>query len=543
MKGACAERLRFAWLAAGHGVWWAGAECLCPLLIVAIVLDSLSFCAWTVYEGRDPQIYAAIARFWSDGLLPYRDAYDFKPPLIYAALRAGYAVWGYDAESLRRVLLIVAGSTSLVLYVGLRRARCLVAAPLAALALMTIVAAEPRPAGYQSPEPLAALFAAGACGFAALHQRSNRWCWAVAAGAALGAAVLGKQPAVFYAIPLGLQLVLWGGPGGWVGRSLWVGSRAALAATGVLCVVGATAIYFARYGGLGALYEAVIVDAGHYGGVDPASLLSPSTWLSLLGRPTAAILPEVLGGRDRWPLLAGVLALVPLAFLRPSRWGLVGLAWIAAAYMGAVVGPRPEAHYALITWPAQALALGLACELALPAEHGGAAGRLVGGVVVAFLVLGGIWRTHYLPGRYNTHPQSDDAHTIARRIAAAAQPGDTLFVEDQPFDIYAFAGLAPATRMIYWNAPRPDAIRTRQRDLERLPPFVVVTPDSYAYLHEGSLRPNNPEFVPFAAVMHAHYREWFVTRSGTIYLREDRVALAEAGGWGPDERATPTNTR
>jgi hypothetical protein len=246
--------------------------------------------------------------------------------------------------------------------------------------------------------------------------------------------------------------------------------------------------------------------------------------------------------RGSLAVTGGTLACVALALLRPSRWGIVGLAWITAAFVGAVIGARKEAHYVLIAWPAQALALGLACELALPAEAAAKAWRLFGGVVVAFRVLGGIWSTHYLPGRHSTPAQNDDVHIIARCIAAAAQPGDALFVEDEPFNIYTFAGLSPATRFIYWNAPHPDAIATRQADVERLPAFVVLTPRTYEYVRTGTLPPNDAVFPPFAAVMHAEYREWVTTRSGTIYLRKNQPPPLPA----VDGRAEPeasTNAR
>lgn len=117
-------------------------ESLCPLAILAILIDCTRRVGWTYYE-RDPSIYASIARYWQDGLIPYRDVWEFKPPLIFVALRAGFALWGYEAESLRRILMILTALGALSLYLGLRRARCLIAAPVAALGLMTLVVVNP----------------------------------------------------------------------------------------------------------------------------------------------------------------------------------------------------------------------------------------------------------------------------------------------------------------------------------------------------------------------------------------------------------------
>src|SRR4030095_3320838 len=155
---------------------------------------------WTYYE-RDPSIYASIARYWQEGLIPYRDVWEFKPPLIFVALRTGFALWGYEAESLRRVLLILTTVGALALYFGLRRARCLIAAPVASLGLMTQVVVNPWGLPLQNTESLVVAFAALAIGCAAAHQRTPRWWWAVLAGVSLGLATTGKQPAALLEIP------------------------------------------------------------------------------------------------------------------------------------------------------------------------------------------------------------------------------------------------------------------------------------------------------------------------------------------------------
>src|SRR5215510_6918313 len=74
---------------AGHPLRTAGflaVESVCPLILTAILVDCTRRVEWVSYE-RDPSIYASIARFWQDGLIPYRDVWEFKPPLIFVALR------------------------------------------------------------------------------------------------------------------------------------------------------------------------------------------------------------------------------------------------------------------------------------------------------------------------------------------------------------------------------------------------------------------------------------------------------------------------
>ncbi|HTN87681.1 MAG TPA: glycosyltransferase family 39 protein, partial [Sorangium sp.] len=73
--------------------------------IVAIALGAIAFLLLQILTygyGRDQGIYAIVARAVLDGGMPYRDAFDFKPPgifLIYALARAlfGPAQWGIRA--------------------------------------------------------------------------------------------------------------------------------------------------------------------------------------------------------------------------------------------------------------------------------------------------------------------------------------------------------------------------------------------------------------------------------------------------------------
>jgi 4-amino-4-deoxy-L-arabinose transferase-like glycosyltransferase len=504
-------------------------ELLCPLLIAVILIDCTSWDAWTRYEGRDPEIYAAVAGLWADGFMPYRDVYDFKPPLTYSVLRVGYALWGREAESFRRMLMILTALGALAMYGGLRRARCAVAAPIAALGLMTLVVANPRQAGFQSPEPFAAAFAAMALGFAAAHQRNARWWWAIATGAGLALATLGKQPAMFYALPLGLQLCLWGSTGNWWQRLRYVVGRGVLAGIGFGLIIGVTAIYFAWNGAWWDLIQAVIVDGGNYAGIQFAELRRPTIWLALAQRPTSRILLDYVGAGQLWPFLAAIIALVPLTLLRPSRWAAVTWAWLLAAFFASVVGPRQEVHYILISFPAQALTLGIVGEIVLgqasDQESKRLSGRLVGGLVIAFLVYGGIWRASYLPARhYHVLPGSDFGEQIGRHIRELARKGDTLLLEDQPFQIYAFAGLPPATRFIYYNAPHKGIDELRQHDVERRPTFIFLTHHTYELVRHHVMPPNVPAFPAFAQMMYNHYEECFAEPVGALYRRKDQAA-------------------
>src|SRR4029450_7170367 len=113
---------------------------------------------------------------------------------------------------------------------------------------MTLVVVNPWGLPLQNTESLVVAFAALAIGCAAAHQRTPRWWWAVLAGVSLGLATTGKQPAAFFAIPLGLQLCLWGAPDGWRARVWYTMQRALLGMAGFALVMMAFVLYFASQG-------------------------------------------------------------------------------------------------------------------------------------------------------------------------------------------------------------------------------------------------------------------------------------------------------
>ena len=525
------------WLATASGVF---AEALCPAIILAILFDCTSFRGWIEYD-RDTSIYATIARFWPQGMMPYRDIYDFKPPLIFAALRAGFALWDYHPESLRRILMGLTAAGSLVMYFGLRRSGALIAAPLATLGLLTLIVPDSTTAMMQNTEPLVAAFTAAAIGCAAAHQRAAAWRWALAAGACVGLATLGKQPGIIFALPVVVQLALSAGPRtGWerlrhaLGRSL-------LAAAGFVLVMTPVALYFAWRGALSALYHAVFVDGGRYAGVQLPIFLTPRGFLEFLKARGTGAFKGWLGTSRAWPFVWAVATLVPATVLAPSRRVLIPWAWLVAGYLAVIAGTLGDPHYLTMAYPSLALALGLIFQLVLegfPQPTCNARRQLLGAVLMASLLFGDRWETVYLPARAVAlaNVATDPAEVVGERIRQAAKPGDTLFVEDQPFSIYVYAGIPPVSRFIYWNAPNPEAEPAFGQSLELQPTFVFVAAASAARLRKG-VTEAGMGFALLSKALTTHYEELFrCPGGGIVYRRSDgaRGALIQ-----PVVRLTP----
>jgi hypothetical protein len=509
-----------------HTIGTIAVEALCPLLLLAILIDATSRVEWVAFE-RDPSIYASIARYWQDGLIPYRDVWEFKPPMIFVALRTGFALWGYEPESLRRVFLILTWLGACALYLGLRHARFLIAAPVAALGLTTLVVVNPWGLPWQNTETLVVAFGACAMGCAAAHQRDPRWWWALLAGISLGLATLGKQPAALFALPLGMQLSLWGAPTGWRGRAGYVGQRALLGAGGFAIVIAGFALYFASQDALAAFYNAVYVDGANYSGAFTLAWLRPSTLQPTVWQRIPPAVRQFASLRSTWPFVEfgymwpffwAIGALVPLTLLRPSRWAATLWAWLFAASMAVLIGPYAENHYLVMTLPALALTTAVVCELCWPGVgpfgRAGTTMRLLGGLVVAAILFGSAWRVSYLPTR-SQGPRvdafEDEARRLGREIGAAAQPGDRLFVGEAPLQIYLYSGVPPASRFIYWNAPNSHAIPEREAALGAEPAFVFLSSDAVRQTQERLAGAPDP--------MLQRYDLWLTSTVGAVYRR------------------------
>lgn len=478
------------------------AEALCPLVILALVVHALDVVVWPQFWGRDVHIYATIAYFWQKGLIPYRDLYDFKPPLIFAVLRMGGAWWGYTAESLLRICLVLTGAAAFATYAGLRKAGYLLAAPLTALGFLTLVIVDPWHVVSQNTELLVAIFGAAAFGCAAAHEQAGRGSWAVASGACVALAAMGKQVGVLWALPVLAHLWL-------AGRSIRDAlTRTLLWAAGFGIVVGIVVLYFAWHGAARALYDATVVDGIRYAG------LRAVPWRSLPLRPTAQLAAEMIGAAYMWPFVAAIGILVPLTVLYPSRLTVVTWLWVLTAYMAAVVGPLREWHYLMSALPALAIAVGTAIEIAVgdasvfrvPSPR-----RLVGGVALAVLLYGSIWRAEY-PPMQRLVGGAGLIEALGAQIRDAAKPSDTLFVKDEPYSLYMAADMRPMTRIFYPDSPTLGAREQWVAALERRPTFIFISYGTQQRLEtatgfEGEL----------ATLLAAHYERWVTHPLGIVY--------------------------
>jgi 4-amino-4-deoxy-L-arabinose transferase-like glycosyltransferase len=471
----------------------------------------------------DEATYALVANVMVDGGLPYEDAIERKPPLLfwtYAAVfqLAGKSNWpALHVVSLGWVLLTMAG-----LYVLGRRLFGPSAGALAALLYSVF-----QPWGtwknlafngeLMMNLPLVWAYAI-AVGPAVGRARPELF----AAGALLGAAFLLKQPAAVAAIPVGLYLLM---PGYRASRGYtWRDSL--VQATGLTTgFVAALATAAAMLWSQGVLSEAFYWTIGDHdvphvfwrrGVVHTAAF-------------AAAALPLVLP-LFLWPVLRATWT-----GRRPEWWTVVG--WACVSAVGAAASGRFYPHYYIQLVPPLALLAGPVYARIwgdVPGRRPAYLWRRIGAgwlacTVVAFAVL------HWTGLAPRREPSEAGAFLLRH-----SSPGDRIFVWGQAPSLYLEARGRPASRYIatfpltgyIFGAPLPgvdtrDRIvpgswRTLQSDLTARPPAFIVDTE----VREGSRYPL-AAFPFLARLVDDEYRAVATLRTAVIYRR---CATAKARG-------------
>ncbi len=372
--------------AADRRAWW-----LFVALFLLLTLARVPSIAQPA--GGDQGLYAYVGQRILAGELPYRDAWDQKPPAVHAAYAAMLAVWP-DLRVVAAADLALAVATALLLVPLGRAFGVRGAGELAALLYLAL--ANPifsRVGGVRlraQCEVFVALLVTLAVLLAwrAARQRADASRFrdagdegaplAACAGAAVGLAFLFKYNAGAFALPV--ALALWFGaerPGLPWRAWLWMAAGAAVPPLVTLGV-------FAWGGALTDLYLATYAYNVFYSGETYRDAWHALTYL--VSFPVQHARVDSLW----WLGGLGCAALVALSLTR--RAWLVVPAWVAAACLSiAVNGSRGLPQYFVQAWPALALASGLLIALLWTRSS------LVPRLVLVALVATGVWRVTTIP--------------------------------------------------------------------------------------------------------------------------------------------------
>ncbi len=417
------------------------------VLLIAIaalpVLLYLPFLAgpWIGDEG----VFATIAQGVLRGELPYRDAFDHKPPLVYGWYALAFLAPGDEAVAVRLAAALAWSLSAVLLYVQARLSLGAGAALLAAgaFALSADLVTLNWQAGtdvFMLPPLVGSLLALS------IGRRRADWRWLALAGGLAALAVLTKPIAVLNAIVLlGALLPL----------ARRAPSRAELVPALSFVAGGAlvAAVVVAPFAASGALGDFLYANVGFN--------LDFGSSVTLAQRGERAL----RYGLVYFPLVAGPWVLGSLLGLGaiargPRRPGdLLLVAWLAASVAGVAAAGPFFPHYFLQLLPAAALLSGRAAasvgelRLAVPAGR-----RLLAGTMAALLPLAFLANA---PAYAQPTPLARQVaksilqvppERVGERAALGAyvrehsDPGDSVYVHGSDPALYFYIGRRPATR-------------------------------------------------------------------------------------------------
>ncbi|MDI1446349.1 glycosyltransferase family 39 protein [Polyangium sp. 6x1] len=488
-------------------------EILAERALIATCLAALAFLFFQILtfgHGRDQGIYTVVARTVLEGGMPYRDAWDFKPPgifLVYALARLlfGSAQWGIRALEVTGLVLMTFGMTRLT-----RRFWGTGTLGLLAATITVLVHAQldfwhtSQPESFGGMITIAALLCAprkGPSGLpSAAATKARDW---LVAGFLFGFAGLLKPPLVGGAAIIALLPAWWDtDPARPTLERLRAAARGVLRPSLLLAVGGAIPIaicaaWFAARGALGDLHRVLFVFTPHYTalgwqGAAPTAMFywAFTEWLQQYGSvPTVGL------------LLA--LGLGVCARERPLVWLSLGVVFVHLVGV-TMQGKFFPYHYGA-TWPLTGLVAALGYHALFQRARARGALGLAGFFLVLLIVPFGRTATKDVPGSFLVRTQKRlglategfqnqrgldelasvaDVNTVTNRAVAdllrSVVPANRpVFVWGFEPSIYDMADRAAATRYIY-NVPqrvawaREEHQKVLLADLEKAPPAAIV---------------------------------------------------------------------
>ncbi|MFP4056848.1 MAG: ArnT family glycosyltransferase [Candidatus Brocadiia bacterium] len=437
-----------------RGVW---------LLLAALLLVALRLPGFRIPMDQDTGCYAYVGWTWATGGLPYRDAWDHKPPAIYLIPATLTAAVGEPTANALRACSVGLGVGTLLLVFAISRRLFDEAVGLAAAAVYAVASSGVLMTRetLETEQPMV-FFCLLAVWLMVVADRRWRW-WVLAlAGLSAGASMMFKPVS---APVLGLAF-LW-----LVGRQ-WAGEAAArrtvqaaaLVGGGVVAVPAAFAGYFAAVGILGDVRGAMAYNFVYQATAEHAGVVANARLF--LSNVTYSRLRE-FGPEQAWlVLLAGVGFLVALV-----RWRGPGLVlqvlWVVGAGLGVVGAGRFYAYYFVPLCAALAplggvaavwVVRGLRSARPWPAKAGLAG---VAALVVAALAAG-VWRDVKLY-RQLVSPQHTNVMLarLAKTIRSDTERADCIFVWGTRQQVYVQARRRAPTRYTY-DAPFRDREAARR---------------------------------------------------------------------------------
>src|SRR5439155_19831221 len=224
------QRIRLPTLLAGFGTLASVQRARLPVVLAAVCALPILLYLPFLHEPfmRDEGFYAAVGQLILRGDLPYRDAFDNKPPLVFGWYALSFLIFGQHVWAPRLVAAVLMSLTTLLVYVQGRLVFSGREAMLAALAFALSIGIARFGTNAKTEYFMLLPLVAGLVRLTLGHQ-TGRLRWFLLSGVLNGFAIMTKEVGVFN---LGF-LVLWTLYPAW--RRGELGSHP-LASVAVLCV-------------------------------------------------------------------------------------------------------------------------------------------------------------------------------------------------------------------------------------------------------------------------------------------------------------------
>ena len=449
-------------------------------LFLLIVLPSVLFLLrrnqLSIPLISDEGEYAYEARLLSNGGLPYQDAYNQKPPLIFFLYRFAY---GFSANPLSpRILSFIFACLTMVFLFLLTPQTWHPASRLAAPAIFAIL----------SSAPLADLFSANCEMFLVLFNAVSVWAlvkfwksprplfWTFVSGLFCGMALMTKQTVFWFILGIIPFLIL----GSARVRAL---KQTALFGAGLLLFPTAFVFYFFVRSDLRPFIEQAFLNNGRYIEI-----------ISKLGG--AAILRHVLIWWGGWygmkvvlpNLTIWALCLYALSILKISeenRFGVLATLWLGTSFMGAMTGLFLFPHYFFTVYPPLAVlaAQGLECLREKYRLSAHSLGVLILAVCLCPVLIQSRAYFEESPLKLSKtllYPNPlFESKLIAQEIKKRTRPGRKIYVFGSEPEIYIYSGRDSATPYItsypltLFPKDQAQIIKELSR-LKKSPPKMIV---------------------------------------------------------------------
>lgn len=453
-----------------HPLAWAallGFVCILPILLYLPFL--------TEPFNNDEGFYAAVAQLVLHGGLPYRDAFDNKPPAVFGWYALSFLMFGEHVWAPRLLVSALVSLTVPLIYLEGRLLFSSRTGLIAAFAFAVSIGLARFDTNANTEYFMLLPMTAGLVAFTLGQQRCSLW-WYALSGVCSGVAIMTKETSLFpFAFLLAWVLV----PGfrARPARPEAVRAAAVLAAGCAVAVAGLIAP-FVVLGAFGDFWDVAVVYTFAYVGHAP---LGARVGFLLL----AVLIPSIVAGP--WVLLS------LLALGRASRdrdrviWFVVG--WLFASGLGIVSAGQYFWHYNVQLLPGLSLLAPLGFAALARRFRTSAPRAIAPALLLAIASLGALAFSFnvYLRQTPSARHEAKFGHALltgwetqspalGQYLADHTQPADYIYNLGFQSELYFYADRRSPTRYMFDRPLEIDnsLVDDALRDLaQRMPAYIV----------------------------------------------------------------------